>query len=102
MSRPLFDKCPGNISNRELTDFLFTDGATLKEDLIEHHDYEAVLPKVWDYMVSWYNFIDRQPILRPVRYDRKKKRHYIDLYLENNQTEATVLTDSILDDEYQA
>ena len=44
----------------------------LKEGLIEHHDYEVVLPKVWNYLVSWYDFADREPILRPVRYDNKR------------------------------
>lgn len=76
----------------------FREGTILKEDLIEHHDYEAVIPKVWDYLVSWYGFSDSEPILRPVRYDRKKKRHYIDLYLENNQSSEVALTESLLND----
>ena len=78
---------------------LRSDGLTLKEDLIEHHDYEAVLPRVWDYLVSWYSFEDKAPILRPVKYDRKKQRYYIDLYLENIETEV-VLTDSLIEDSF--
>ena len=72
----------------------------MKEDLIEHHDYEAVLPQVWDYLVCWYNFDDKAPILRPVRFDRKKQRHYIDLYLENIIETEVVLTDSLLEDSF--
>ena len=70
--RPLFDKRPAPISNRALIDLIYEDELTLKEDLIEHHDYEAVLPKVWDYLVSWYDFTDKEPILWPVKFNRKK------------------------------
>lgn len=69
-TRPIFDKRPAPISNRALIDLIYSDGLTLKEDLIEHHDYETVLPKVWDYLVSWYDFTDKEPILRPIKYDR--------------------------------
>ena len=98
-TKPLFDKCPGKISNNNLIDFLyFREGTVLKEDLIEHHDYEAVIPQVWEYLVSWHGFSDREPILRPIRYDHKKKRHYIDLYLQFNHPKETALTESFLDE----
>ena len=67
---------------------------TLKDDLIEHHDYEAVLPKVWEYLVSWYGTSDSEPILRPVRYDVKKRIHFIDLYLEYNNQRFDEIEDS--------
>lgn len=79
---------PPPISNINLINLQKFNLFTLKEDLIEHHDYEAVLPKVWQHLVSWYSFTDNEPILRPVRYDQKQNRHYVDLYLEyhhNNQ-----------------
>lgn len=89
--RPLFDKKPGAISNLQLLEVQQDrEGLILKEGLIEHHDYEVVLPKVWDYLVAWHNFTDRDPILRPVRYDRKRKCPYIDLYLENNEDDDVV------------
>ena len=72
-SRPLFDKRPGAISNVALIEVhQDREGLTLKEGLIEHHDYEAVLPKVWEYLVSWYDLKDREGILRPVRFDKKR------------------------------
>jgi len=51
--------------------------------LIEHHDFKAVLPEVWTYLKSWHGFAEFEAILRPVKFDRKSKSHYIDLYLEN-------------------
>ena len=70
---------------------------TLKDDLIEHHDYEAILPQVWAYLTAWYDFADSMPILRPVCFDKKRDRHFVDLYLEHNPTGA-IATESVLDD----
>ena len=70
---------------------------TLKEDLIEHHDYEALLPQVWSYLVCWYDFADKFPILRPLCFDKKSGSYFIDLYLEQHPDDALV-TESILDD----
>ena len=98
---PLFDKRPAPISNKYLMDLRRNpDELTLVEDLIEHHDYVAILPKVWNYLISWYGFTDKEPILRPVRFEKKKARHFIDLYLENrnmNESELNI-TGSYLDD----
>ena len=84
----IFDKKPGPISNRALIDLaLDAEGLTLKADLIEHHDYEAVLPRVWDLLVSWYDLgggDQEQPILRPIRYNSAKQRYFVDLYLLSN------------------
>jgi hypothetical protein len=30
----------------------------LREDLMAHHDYEAVPPEVWKYLVKWYGFCE--------------------------------------------
>ena len=73
---------PGCISNACLIDFSYPDELTLKANLIEHHDYEAIPQKVWFYLISWYNFTDMQPIIRPVGFDRKSGTYFIDLYLE--------------------
>lgn len=70
----------------------------MKEDLIEHHDYEAVLPRVWDYLSSWHGFTDKERILRPVKFDNKRQCHYIDLYLENKQETEVLQTDSLMDE----
>ena len=94
---PSMENRPAKISNRAIIDARFGDEVTLKEDLIEHHDFEALLPAVWNYLTSWYDFVDNMPLLRPVCYDKKSDRHFIDLYLEQNPREA-LLTDSLLDD----
>ena len=88
---------PPSISNKAIIDDRFDDELTLKEDLIEHHDFEVLLPQVWAHLISWYEFTDVLPILRPVCHDKKSDRHFIDLYLEQNRNEG-LLTDSVLDD----
>ena len=69
----------------------------MKEDLIEHHDFEVLLPQVWAHLVAWYEFSDILPILRPVCYDNKSDRFVVDLYLEHNRNDG-MFTDSVLDD----
>jgi hypothetical protein len=32
---------------------------TLRDDLMEHHDYEAVSPDIWNLLVAWYGFTTR-------------------------------------------
>ena len=88
---------PPKISNKAIIDPDFDDEVTLKEDLIEHHDFEALLPQVWAYLTAWYDFADNMPILRPLCYDKKSDRYFIDLYLEQNPNDA-LITDSLLDD----
>ena len=88
---------PPKISNKVILDPKFDDEVTLKEDLIEHHDFEVLLPQVWAYLIGWYGFADNMPILRPVCYDKKSDRYFMDLYLEQNAAEV-LLTDSLLDD----
>ena len=67
----------------------------LKPNLIEHHDYEAIPEKVWYYLVCWYKFLDKSPIVRPVKFDRKIGRYFIDLYPEQNQ--SRMVTDSFVE-----
>ena len=78
---------PVTISNKAIIDERFDDELTLKEDLIEHHDFEVLLPQVWAHLIAWYEFSDGLPILRPVCYDKKSDRHFIDLYLEQNRNQ---------------
>ena len=78
----LIEHRPPSISNKTIIDERFDDELTLKEDLIEHHDFEVLLPQVWAHLIAWYEFSDTLPILRPVCYDKKSDRHFIDLYLE--------------------
>lgn len=52
---------------------------------MEHYDYEAVLPEVWRFLTAWYGCVpDFVPILRPVRYDRRSNRFFVDLYMDSN------------------
>lgn len=91
---------PQSICNKAIIDERFSDELTLKEDLIEHHDFEVLLPQVWAHLIAWYDFVDILPIMRPVCYDKKIGRHRIDLYLEQNRNrdQFGILTDSVLDD----
>lgn len=75
-------KRPGFISNANLVDPLFADRITLRRDLIEHHDFEAIPPAVWAYLVNWYGFADKSAILRPIAFDTRCNSFYVDLYLE--------------------
>ena len=88
---------PPSITNNAIIDGRFEDELTLKEDLIEHYDFEVLLPQVWAHLIAWYEFTDALSILRPVCYDKKSDRHFIDLYLEQNRYEG-LQTDSVLDD----
>jgi hypothetical protein len=76
-----------------LIDNNFDDRLTLKEGLMEHYDYEVVLPQIWRLLVAWYGCGDYAEhithdkraelgILRPLALDKKTDKHYIDLYLE--------------------
>lgn len=38
---------------------------------MEHHDYEAVPPEVWKYLIRWYGFNETQkPIMRFITFDK--------------------------------
>jgi hypothetical protein len=50
----------------------------LKDDLIEHHDYEAVSQNLWKYISSWYSF--DYVISRYLSYDGNTDKTYLDLY----------------------
>lgn len=50
---------------------------------MEHHDYEAVPPEIWNLLVAWYGFAPGQtPIMRFVSFDKRTGKYYVDLYLE--------------------
>ena len=82
---------PGKIINKDLCtntehanlkDRLSSEGIfqviRLKEDLIEHHDYEAVTVEVWRYLSSWYSYDVLIP--RFLAYDSRTGKTYLDLY----------------------
>jgi len=50
----------------------------LKENLIEHHDYEAVSVEVWKHLSSWYQFDIAIP--RFLSYDARTDKTFLDLY----------------------
>jgi hypothetical protein len=50
----------------------------LKENLIEHHDYEAVSVEVWKHLSSWYQFDIAIP--RFLTYDARTDKTFLDLY----------------------
>ena len=63
----------------------------LREDLMEHHDYEAVPPEVWKYLVAWYGFkADQTPIMRLISFDKRTNKFFVDLYLEGNRDLSTI------------
>ncbi len=52
---------------------------------MEHFDYELVLPEVWRYFTAWYGCVtDMVPILRPMGYDKRSNKFFVDLYLDSN------------------
>ena len=62
----------------------------LKENLIEHFDYEAVTPEVWRHLYSWYSA--DWCIMRYVRKDFANKNGvFLDLYPESRSTPYTHL-----------
>ena len=77
---------PGYISNRQLLvedighDLgNMTPELDLKENLLEHHDFEALDRKVFDVLVKWYS-IDFEicRVLRPDPFRHRKL--FLDLY----------------------
>lgn len=50
----------------------------LKQDLFEHHDYEAVSSEIWKYISSWYSYDIAIP--RYIHYDHKTEKNYLELY----------------------
>ncbi len=66
---------------------------------MEHFDYEAILPEVWRRLIAWYGCVpDLVPILRPIQFDKRSNRFYVDLYLESN----TIIGDeTMLDGSFQ-
>jgi len=62
------------------------DFVILRDDLMEHHDYEAVIPEIWNLLVGWYGFATNQtPIMRFISFDKRSGKYYVDLYLEQNR-----------------
>jgi hypothetical protein len=56
---------------------------------MEHHDYEAVPPDVWNCLVKWYGFhAEQKPIMRIINFDKRAAKFYVDLYQENNREPA--------------
>jgi len=48
---------PGEISVASLLQKNEFDGEIkIRDDLMEHHDYEAVSPEIWNLLVAWYGF----------------------------------------------
>lgn len=70
---------PTKIINRGLLQG--KSGGFLKNNLIQHHDYEAVSSEIWKYLSSWYTYdvvIERQ-----IRYDPDNENYYLDMHPEN-------------------
>lgn len=54
---------------------------------MEHHDYEAVSPDIWNLLVAWYGFAENlgeTPIMRFISFDKRSGKYYVDLYLDQN------------------
>lgn len=58
-TKPIYNK-PGKIINKDLIlnckdreEGAFLE---LRQDLMEHHDYEAITQEMWKYMRSWYGY----------------------------------------------
>jgi hypothetical protein len=103
-AKDFLDGRPGPITNGALIDTNFDDHLTLKEGLMEHYDYEVILPQIWRLLVGWYGCGDwvehithekraELGILRPLALDKKTDKHYIDLYLEQNNWNEQILTE---------
>ena len=76
-------KRPGPISLKSLLHPKSTN--LLRNDLMEHFDYELVLPEVWRYFTAWYGCVaDMVPILRPMGFDKRSNKFFVDLYLDSN------------------
>ena len=53
----------------------------LRQDLMEHHDYEAVPPDVWHYLTKWYGVASGESaVMRVISFDRAVGKFYVDLY----------------------
>lgn len=50
----------------------------IKDDLVEHHDYEAVSSEIWKYLSAWFNYDVAIP--RYIVYDPKTEKTYLQLY----------------------
>lgn len=72
-------KRPGQIENSNLLQK--KNKMYIKDDLIEHFDYEGVSDEVWKYLYAWYS--SDWVIVRYTRKDRgNADQVYIDLYPE--------------------
>ena len=59
---------------------------------MEHYDFETVTPEVWRLLQAWYGIeFGLIPIIRPVCFDRRSNRFFVDLYLEFNKEQSTLL-----------
>ena len=76
-------KRPGPINNDSLH---YNDSHLLRNNLMEHYDFETVTPEVWRLLQAWYGIeFGLIPIIRPVCFDRRSNRFFVDLYLEFNK-----------------
>ena len=82
-------KRPGPINLDSLLD---NKAHVLRHNLMEHYDFEAILPEVWRLLQAWYgNESELIPIIRPVCFDRRSNKFFVDLYLEFNKEQSTLL-----------
>jgi hypothetical protein len=82
-------KRPGPINLDSLLD---KKAHLLRHNLMEHYDFEAILPEVWRLLQVWYGSESGLiPIIRPVCFDRRSNKFFVDLYLEFNKEQSTLL-----------
>lgn len=70
-----------NLIKDESLSFLELGFYQLKEDLTEHHDYEAVTSEIWKHLSSWYAY--DVLIQRYLHYDLRTEKTYLNLYPKN-------------------
>ena len=79
------EKRPSELSVATLLQQTGPFAGDLRQDLIEHHDYEAVPPEVWRYLTKWYGFAsEQQAIMRMITFDRAIGKFYVDLYMQSH------------------
>ena len=70
---------PGEVKNFELIKSISGNSVELKENLLQHHDYEAVSEKIYSCFKDWYG-VDHD-IKRILKVDpANKKKLVLDLY----------------------
>ena len=89
---------PGPISNKELLHHealsdleSLTSDLELKENLLEHHDYEAVNQRVYEVLARWYGSdFEICRVLRPDPF--RDNKPYLELYPSKFLEYVTVIT----------